>query len=61
MEILRADNGSMPVGAPAGITPSQVANPFFSVKVASLFTPINEYLAQIPASADSSKNVPLRF
>mgnify|MGYP006207948715 CR=1 FL=1 len=30
------------VGAPAGITPLQIAAPFASVKVAWLFTPINE-------------------
>ena len=32
----------IPVGAPAGITPLQIAAPFASVKVAWLFTPINE-------------------
>ena len=32
----------MPVGAPAGGLPNQVAKPFSAVKVASQFTPMNE-------------------
>ena len=51
----------MPSGAPAGLVPFQTANPFSSVSVAWLFTPIKEYLDQIfPFSADSSKKVPGR-
>ena len=57
-ESRKASNGSIPVGAPAGAVPCQKAKPSFSLNVASLRTPINEYRDQAPpCSADSSKNV----
>ena len=53
-----ASNGSIPVGAPAGALPCQYARPSFSLNVASLRTPINEYRDQVPpCSADSRRNV----
>ena len=58
----RASSGSIPVGAPAGAVPCQYAFPSFSLNVASLLTPMNEYRDHAPpCSADSNKKVLAAF